>query len=132
MEIEQALQKVLGFGVSDFVKKAIEGGWKSSRYPKYTTERLKHVSEFWASIETTERTFSEEENKEVPVTFTVPPETILLDPLAWKAAGKVEGGRKESGGLFMEVQYLGDQEFQWNWDWKLAMHRFIDALSETP
>lgn len=61
--IENALQKVLGFGSKEFVGKAIAGGWKvwSDRH---------RVNDDYGS-------------------FNV--EAILLDPDAWKAVGKVEG-----------------------------------------
>ena len=74
MKIEQALQNTLGFGVKDFIEKAIEGGWKKNC-------KGWHI---WANQVTHTGTNGFNEQS---LTF----EQILLDPKAWKAVGRTEG-----------------------------------------
>lgn len=68
MNIEQALQNVTGLSVKDFISSAIEGGWTTELPLKQLKEQ---DPQFWHNKPWTSE--------------------ILLDPLAWRAVGKVEG-----------------------------------------
>lgn len=67
MNIEQALQNTLGFGVKEFIEKAVGGGWDKP--------------DFW---------FSGWAKEGLPVPRMIMFEA-LLDPKAWEAVGKAEG-----------------------------------------
>lgn len=67
--IEQALIKTLGFGVKEFVEKAIEGGWITLHYNNLDYSPSVRVQLLAAECS----------------------HEILLDPFAWQAVGKVEG-----------------------------------------
>ncbi len=70
--VEKVIQKVCGFGSKEFIEKAIDGGWKAPKgFIFHHTQGL--VIQAHEGF--------------VPVAI----ETILLDPLAWKAVGKTEG-----------------------------------------
>ena len=73
MNYEPALIKTLGFGVEDYIKKALLGGWKNHYFPpgKSVKEVIKkHL--FWKEILC----------------------LILLEPSSWRAVGITEGWGK--------------------------------------
>lgn len=87
----------------DFIEKAIEGGWKE-RFGDSRWSGGNNETKVW--------------NKEA----------ILLNPLAWKAVGKVEGwtgtGTTDEADNKMVFSYFEAM------NWKTKMHRMIDALAE--
>lgn len=114
MSIEQALTKTVGLNAQSFIEKAIEGGWGKDAFYRgevthCKTENGKIYLE-WFSGET-ESLHLHEEAKE----------RILLDPLAWKAVGKVEGWTEWNG---------IDSPYENEVCWYGRMHGLIDALAE--
>lgn len=138
MSIEQALTKTVGLNAQSFIEKAIEGGWGKDAFYRgevthCKTENGKIYLE-WFSGET-ESLHLHEEAKE----------RILLDPLAWKAVGKVEGWgtsikyvatslSKEE--LLRAMVNLDEKTIETvlrmedEPRWLHEMHRMIDALAE--
>lgn len=91
-----------------FIEKAIEGGWKPNRYTKEQWERIKHLYP--------ESGISEWQ----------------LDPLAWKAVGKVLGW-EDSLWVGQMSQLVGEKLETHKWEvpqWQYQMHRMLDALAE--
>ena len=105
MTIENALQKVLGFGSEAFVQKAIEGGWNEGKQisvQKYLMGRLPTVSVGEPSD---------------PEEF-LRAQNYLLDPKSWQAVGKVEMWYEKENWSTEKLAYVD------------KMYRFIDALAE--
>lgn len=134
--------------ISDFIDKAIAGGW-NHRIQNATIQRVDaddhrfHVH-FWDN----------EGNQSDMFSYSF--HALLLDPLAWQAVGKVEGwsrdfcigqevaikptdlvGRITSidpTDVRVQVDGVGLQkvprEVVRGREWKTAMHRMIDALAE--
>lgn len=95
--------------MKEFIEKAIEGGWKYQ-------ERL------FGDLKFDERIIF---NHEPSIALQPFIDSILLDPLAWQAVGKVEGWTdlsKEAQGIIP----LNKSQIVWYWN----MHRMIDALCE--
>ena len=105
--IEKALQKVLGFGPKEFIKKAIEGGWKDNlpnKYYEYSYEAVltrNHGLFHLTNI-------------------------ILLEPSAWQAVGKVEGWKPVCMNHWEVDGCLAGAQTGWLYN----MHETIDALAE--
>lgn len=99
--IEQSLQKVLGFGVEEFIKRAVEGGW-------IPYSQINPVPE-----------------------LSVARDAILLDPLSWQAVGKVEGWEdKPNAHLpFWRVQEKGNVITLGD-EWENKVHTFVQTLIE--
>lgn len=98
--------------IQTFIERAIEGGWEPL---------LAHEVHFanWNN-----RSAS---HKEVRASYVL--HEILLDPLAWKAVGKVEGWNNvhENG----QECYHGDCScHDSGCTWRQWMHGMIDALAE--
>lgn len=103
--------------IEQFIKKAIEGGWK----PK--DAEMQKVSSF--KVEDGLLTLYGLENKTQRKVESYLVEQIFIDPFAWKAVGKVEGW---DIGKTIDPTYHFAPESMWMWQWK--MHRMIDALAE--
>ena len=84
-----------------FIEDAIEGGWsiQKSYYTKHINfVKLKSSNDFHTVIELDNTTVIENDqgvNEVVPMTTCHHTSTILLDPLAWRAVGKVRGWSEE-------------------------------------
>lgn len=93
-----------------FIEKAIEGGWKfgidCSNAPNFKMYDYGF-------------TFGIELKSDIHI------DTIVLDPLAWAAIGKVEGWHENS----QESKTVHVPSFPLK-VWKWNMHRMIDALCE--
>lgn len=104
--IEQALQNTLGFGVKDFIEKAIEGGWiyhgVYEHMPVTFTIETGHL--YYIEFKYGDHT---------PIEYAVG--EFLLLPQAWKAVGKTEGWKDPS--------YAQDNSKHVHYH-----HRFIDEL----
>ena len=89
-----------------FVEKAIEGGWKNDMFPML--EILTNGKTPYANFE-----------------------AVLLNPLAWKAVGKVEGWKKEElcGACNLYLTEEGEEPCPQE-GWKHKMLGMIDALIE--
>lgn len=109
--------------IKQFIEKAIEGGWiprdcdvmiKNPIAARVEGDRIElqaQGSDGWTGLKSSVllNGFAEEHSHR-----------ILLDPLAWKAVGKVEGWRIK-----------GEWETNFGVDgWLENMHRMIDALAE--
>lgn len=108
--IETALQKTVGFGVKEFIEKAIEGGWKKG-YPNFKVEKVNDCG-LWLDCKGLLGDFK----------FHYVREEILLDPLAWQAVGKVEGWKED--------KYTRYDHFDNMPEYKEKMHRFVDNLCQ--
>lgn len=88
--------------VQKFIEKAIEGGWRPrwENFPKITLDTP------WVE-------------QEAHMTI----HKILLDPLAWKAVGKVEGWDAWTD---KNIQKRDNEQPTW----LQRMHRMVDALAE--
>ncbi|MCP6727347.1 MAG: hypothetical protein KJI69_05060 [Patescibacteria group bacterium] len=107
--IEKALQKVLGFGSKEFIEKAAIGGWRSA---DLKTDVL---------ITLTERTLKD----------TGYLHQSILDPLAWKAVGKVEGWSTETCFHCEDRDCGRGKSCGWQWDeWQYHWHKLLDALAK--
>lgn len=151
MNIEQALQKVLGFGVKEFIEKAIEGGY----FPKgmYGT-RANYLKRFELLAPAREQVnFILRDDGDQPplesLSILRSYSDVLLDPLAWQAVGRVEGwervcsdcgeeAKENEKMLVGESEYTGTvcgcgfdvQNLSIQERWIYNIHRFIDALAE--
>lgn len=101
MTYNSPLKSVCGFGVAEFVRKAVEGGWRSDEYSDedMTWYEIRHGH-------------LAGENGLAH---------MLINPAAWRAVGKVEGWR--TGMTFADTfngRKLSGYEYH--------MHRFLDAL----
>lgn len=152
MSIENALKKVLGFGVKTYIEKAIEGGWEphASNFfdseeenqviPKpYLIEVGDEVTDFECPHELFVLSFDEEkypnvgfENSRLGFTLV----GAFLSPSAWQAVGKVEGWGWEQERTFsftFEPDDIHDMEKLLHFGRKIPMWRYywfrmIDAL----
>jgi hypothetical protein len=89
--------------IQSFIEKAIEGGWSP-----YARNVVAHELPLEQAVKAMRRSTRDAE--------------ILLDPLAWKAVGKVEGWPDEHWqGIYRE--YAEKNAIA-------RMHRMIDALAE--
>lgn len=102
--INTALENTLGFGIEEFVKKAIEGGWKK---PFITNTRISTLARYKTNYS-----------------------VILLDPKSWQAVGKTEGWKEKIEDNVVAVSYAGRVMRGNDPEWLENMHRFIDALAE--
>jgi len=89
-----------------FIEKAIEGGWKPQN-PNGPDDNPQIALEAWEELEGN-------------ILQQTVLHAIVLDPLAWKAVGKVEGWK---------VTYNGRKEWV-NKQWLQKWHALIDALAE--
>lgn len=125
--------------IQQFIEKAIEGGWKD-------LHAFRHYNGAWVLVELKELCWREGEGGEgdtqVQQTTSFKLEEILLDPLTWKAVGKVEGWEKgrtyrqsvparkgPNGATYracIRMQRTAPRPNQW----KKNMHAMIDALAE--
>lgn len=137
MNIELALQKVLGFGVKEFIEKAIEGGSNLAGhyqnkdglgYPTWKYE------EGYIYFRQTILGFGGDPMR---YEWKVNVEVILLDPLAWQAVGKVEGWKQDTdvtewkqGEEVLKPHHFREGKIIHLGEWIHNMHRFIDALAE--
>lgn len=134
--IEKALIDTLGFGCEDFVKKAVEGGWKPDI--ELLSEQIHHIyceqyekdhgEPYWTHGDYSKL---KEETKEYDrnIARFIINERILFSPLAWQAVGKAEGnicGDCEGNGC----EYCNNNGYTppFNMNLPDVMHRFIDAL----
>jgi hypothetical protein len=92
--------------IQSFIEKAIEGGW----WPKPSHYAIEFV---------------EGEPKETLTNYSA----ILLDPLAWKAVGKVEGWCEgtpcQPNGECSDCGFQGHQV-----EWLMRQHDMLDALAD--
>ena len=97
--------------IKDFIQKAIEGGWENKL--------------FWFKVKE-----SEDSPVEIVDTSMNNINSILLDPLAWQAVGKVEGWEKKHY-RGCEYKLRGQCTPICSEDsWTLYIHEMIDALCE--
>lgn len=122
--IEQSLKKVLGFGVEDFIKKAVVGGCDfDGEYKNYGLGQPTwdfDEEKFQVNL----RTLQHGIEGVMRVTTTVSLNDILLDPKAWVAVCGTELVEVdlESDGGFTSALLMEN--------WKHKWHRFIDTLAE--
>ena len=91
--------------IKQFIEKAIEGGWKREDNMIGTViENLEY---------------------DLPVPI-LQMNTILLDPEAWKAVGKVEGWNRKLAGSNSFIYDDGELRPEWH----IKMMEMIDALAE--
>lgn len=96
-----------------FIEKAIEGGWEA-RSNIYFKGMFEGFPTFRVNLRALE----------APREIQIPIQTILLDPEAWKAVGKVEGwGNSHKGWLW----YKNEMKMV---AYVVYWHRMIDALAE--
>lgn len=91
-----------------FIRDAIEGGYRPKNYED-AGKRLAKEAAMWNVPE------------------------ILLDPNAWRAVGKVRGWvdeLRECGCCKKVPEYCRCCDFEMFDQWRLNMHRMIDALAE--
>lgn len=100
--IEAALQKVLGFGVEEFIKRAVEGGWYW--IPGFSAEKILSDYDFVLEVE-------------------------LLKPKIWRAVAKAEKWEKPK--TYWTAQSKGESITLLD-AWECNMHSFVQALIEAP
>lgn len=90
---------------TEFIEKAIEGGWNPTDEPHHFVEG--DIAFFY------DEEYTEEGSEAFDIRY------ILLDLEAWKAVGKVEGWT------------VNDSPVQdWDHEWLQKMHGMVDALAE--
>lgn len=90
--------------ITEFVEKAVAGGW----FPKNSNWTTKNPLSW----------------RKQAVAKIVHKERIFLDPLAWKAVGKVEGWEPNT-----EYDLTAGEQFCFG-EWYEYMHDMLDALAE--
>ena len=116
--------------IQQFIEKAIEGGWIFNVWfpmDDWKFNARKSVIDFWRIIP--EDKIPDRLKKHAPSDWpkqrgSIPLQTILLDPLAWQAVGRVEGWRMRDEEDIFNGGYLEEDE------WLTKMHRMIDALAQ--
>lgn len=124
--------------IKDFINRAIAGGWKNYK-------ELKHWNGEWVQIYTDKPCKIWDDVAKIErdsfVTVSLKLSEILLDPLFWKAVGKTDGwdgktkthtytryihsGKPKLGKITVTRKNKGS-----SLNWKVKMHRLIDALAE--
>lgn len=129
--IEQSLKKVLGFGVKEFVEKAIAGGWMP--VVSYGS-RLNWMKRFYLLPSAHEAVvFVARDDGDQPpleeLSWKIAYAVILLDPRAWLAVGKTEGWGERTH-TYWTSENGGFEETAKN-AWEHKMHDMIAELIDT-
>lgn len=104
MNIEKALQKTVGFGVREFVEKAIEGGWQKMEYGfPFPIKPEQSKIDFYKTL------YPKPTRYEIFAYHCgfgqgVRESWFLLDPAAWRAV--VESTGIKSGMKFLDVDVV--------------------------
>lgn len=98
--------------IQQFIEKAIEGGWMPQYPPRWWDNGIAEIHASWSRVRAT--FYRKDGSVGTKGWYIADRLDILLDPLAWKAVGKVEGWWDNP------PEYV----------WRTNMHRMIDALAE--
>lgn len=96
---------------TEFIQKAIEGGWKTSGIILQYQNMLQR------------------RNLEDVIDCAGVIQSVCLDPKAWQAVGKIEGWIREDG-TDVGAYIMNDPKRTQYPIWKWNMHRMVDALCE--
>lgn len=122
--------------IKQFIKKAIEGGWKDLGLSFGDKKDLRIY--FDPAMALVEVSFKDERE----VTFKRSISGLFLDPKAWQAVGKVEGwdedvSKRDEEDFESVRRYSTDIHYfshgtshAYNEEWRYKMHQMIDALAE--
>lgn len=126
--------------ITQFIEKAIEGGWKLP-HQNLESEKIHRIEIKWSFWMGLKRVIGRKEPfgwRDVAIVsfrdsdYYLPIAEIILDPFTWQAVGKVERwGECPICGPVMSSKgiCLSCRDTPLSFDWKENMHRMIDALA---